>query len=143
MQESRTAVRLAFVFALSLSTASSAGAANLTVRVEDVKSGQGSLMIAVYDSARSFLKRPARSSRVAAASVTVDVVFHDLPAGEYGIALFHDANDNNKMDSNVMGIPIEQYAFSNNAWGNMEPPIFEQVKFTVPAAGATAIITLR
>jgi uncharacterized protein (DUF2141 family) len=144
MQATRTAVRLILAFALALSKVSSAGAADLTVRIEEVKSGQGKLMIAIYDSAHSFLTRPVGSASVAAASATVDVVFNDLPAGEYGIALFHDANDNNRMDSNAMGIPIEQYAFSNNAWGNMEPPNFEQVKFTVPPTGTTTtIITLQ
>jgi uncharacterized protein (DUF2141 family) len=42
-----------------------------------------------------------------------------------------------------MGIPVEEHAFSNNALGNMGPPTFEQVKFTVPVAGATATISLR
>ena len=34
-------------------------------------------------------------------------------------------------------------AFSNNARGTMGPPSFEQVKFSLPAAGATATISLR
>lgn len=123
--------------------ASSANAADLTVRVEDVKSAQGSIMVAVYDSADGFLKRPAKAARAAAAAGVVDVVIKDLPAGEYGIALFHDANGNGKMDSNPMGIPSEDHAFSNNARGTMGPPKFEQVKFPLPAGGATAIVSLR
>lgn len=120
-----------------------ASAADLTVRVEDVRSAQGSIMVAVYDSADGFLKRPAKAARAAAAAGVVDVVIKDLPAGEYGIALFHDANGNGKMDSNPMGIPSEDHAFSNNARGNMGPPKFEQVKFSLPAGGATATVSLR
>lgn len=123
--------------------ASSANAADLTVRVEDVRSAQGSIMVAVYDSADGFLKRPARAARAAAAAGVVDLVIKDLPAGEYGIALFHDANGNGKMDSNPMGIPSEDHAFSNNARGTMGPPKFEQVKFSLPAGGATATVSLR
>jgi uncharacterized protein (DUF2141 family) len=42
-----------------------------------------------------------------------------------------DENANGKMDSNVIGIPIEPYAFSNDASGNFGPPTFEQAKFVV------------
>lgn len=128
--------------ALALS-ATPAFAADLTVRVADVPSAQGSIMVAVYDGATNFLRRPMQSARVAATAGTVDIVIKDLPAGGYGIAVFHDANGNGKMDSNFMGIPVEDHAFSNNARGTMGPPSFDQVKFSLPAAGATATISLR
>lgn len=134
-------IRHAALFAMFL--AGAAGAADLSVRVDDLKSAQGKIMIAVYDSADSFLKRPARAARIAAETGTVSVILKDLPPGQYGIALFHDANDNGRMDSNAMGIPTEDHAFSNNARGNMGPPSFEQVRFALPAAGATAAISLR
>jgi uncharacterized protein (DUF2141 family) len=129
--------------ALALFLAGAASAADLTVQVDDVKSAQGTIMVAVYDSADSFLKKPTRSARVAATAGTMSVLIKDLPAGEYGIALFHDANGNGKMDSNLMGIPSEDHAFSNNALGHMGPPKFEQVKFSLPANGTTATISLR
>tara|TARA_B110000444_G_scaffold259006_1_gene301487 strand:- start:778 stop:1314 length:537 start_codon:yes stop_codon:yes gene_type:complete len=54
-----------------------------------------------------------------------------LPHGEYAITLFVDFNGNKKIDKNFLGIPKEQYGFSNNAMGRMSPPSFEQAKFTV------------
>ncbi len=134
---------LALALTLTLSAIGSAAAADLTVRIEDVPSAQGSIMVAVYDAPGNFLRRPVQSARADAAVGSVDVVIKDLPAGGYGIAVFHDANGNGKMDSNVMGIPVEDHAFSNNARGTMGPPTFEQVKFSLPAAGATARISLR
>lgn len=138
-------LRSAACLALSLTSlpALPAFAADLTVRVADIPSAQGSIMVAVYDAQANFLRRPVQSARVDAATGTVDIVIKDLPAGGYGIAVFHDANGNGKMDSNFMGIPVEDHAFSNNARGNMGPPSFEQVKFSLPAAGATATISLR
>ncbi len=141
-----TTARTAACFNLGLSLfllATAAHGADLTVRVDDVKSAQGNLMVAVYDSAGNFLKRPAKASRVPAAAGTVEVLIKDLPAGEYGIALFHDANGNGRMDSNAMGIPSEDHAFSNNARGTMGPPSYEQVKFSLPAEGAVATVSLR
>ena len=140
-------------------------AADLTVRIADIPSAQGSIMVAVYDGPASFLRRPVESARANAAAGTgglvikgppavqaapanpaagaVDIVIKDLPAGGYGVAVFHDANGNGKMDRNFMGIPVEDHAFSNNARGTMGPPSFDQVKFSLPDAGATATISLR
>ena len=137
-----TSLRHAASLALLLSCTGAACAADLTIRVADVKSAQGSIMVAVY-SADGFLKRPLKTAQVAAVAGQVQVLIQDLPAGDYGFALFHDANGNGKLDSNAMGIPLEDHAFSNNARGNMGPPSFAQAKFGLPAAGATAVASLR
>jgi uncharacterized protein (DUF2141 family) len=41
-----------------------------------------------------------------------------LPAGDYAFAVYHDANGNGKLDRNGVGMPTEDYAFSNNAWAS-------------------------
>ena len=54
----------------------------------------------------------------------------DLPYGEnYTIAIFHDVNDNGKMDKNFVGVPKEPYGFSNNARSKWGPPKYEIAKF--------------
>ena len=65
-----------------------------------------------------------------------------VPYGEYAIAIFVDANGNGKMDKNFLGIPKEQYGFSNNVMGRMAAPSFEQAKFEVTGP-TTQNITLR
>ena len=120
-----------------------AGAADLTIQVDDVKSGAGSLMVALFNSEGSFLKAPVKASATPAAPNLTMVVFTDLPEGEYAFALYHDANANGKMDKNVFGIPTEDYAFSNNALGKMGPPSYASAKFALPAAGASLRVSLK
>jgi len=55
----------------------------------------------------------------------------DLPEGMYAIALFIDVNKNLKIDKNFLGIPKEQFGFSNNAMGRLSAPSFEQAMFQV------------
>jgi uncharacterized protein (DUF2141 family) len=55
----------------------------------------------------------------------------EIPDGEYAIAFFIDANGNKKLDKNFLGIPKEQFGFSNNAMGTLSAPSFEQAKFRV------------
>lgn len=118
-------------------------AADLTVHVDDVKAAGGNLMIAVYNSEGTFLKQPAKGTGAPAAAGANTLVFKDLPEGEYAFAVYHDANSNGKMDKNIVGIPTEDYAFSNNALGKMGPPSFASAKFAMPAAGASVRVSLK
>lgn len=133
----RTAAAAATLLALNL-----AHGADLTVQVSDVKAAQGTIMVAVY-TADGFLKKPVKGSGAAADMAGNTIVFKDLPEGDYALAVYHDANSNGKMDSNMMGIPTEDYAFSNNAVGKFGPPKFDAAKFSLSAAGAKLTVSLK
>ena len=65
-----------------------------------------------------------------------------LSYGEYAVTLFVDLDGNKKLNKNFLGIPKEQYGFSNNVMGRMSPPTFDQAKFAI-AGPATQNIKLR
>ena len=135
-------IKNAFFSAAVLATGV-AGAADLTIQVDDVKAAAGTIMVAVFNSEGSFLKAPAKGGGAPATVNGTTVVIKDLPEGEYAFALYHDANANGKMDKNLLGIPTEDYAFSNNALGKMGPPSYASAKFALPAAGASLRVTLK
>lgn len=54
-----------------------------------------------------------------------------LPAGSYGVIAFHDINGNEKLDTNMIGIPTEPYGFSNNARGLLSKPDHEETLVTL------------
>jgi uncharacterized protein (DUF2141 family) len=59
----------------------------------------------------------------------VIVVIDSLKYGEYAVRVFHDENKNGKIDSNFLGIPTEDYGYSNDASGWFGPPSWEKAKF--------------
>ncbi len=126
-----------------LSATGLAAAADLSVHISDVKTADGKVMVAVYGSAGDFLKSPVLAATTAADPAGKTIVLRDLPAGEYALAVYHDANGNGKMDKNMMGIPTEDYAFSNNAIGKFGPPTFDSAKITLAAAGSSTKISLK
>lgn len=130
-------------FAATLLSLNLAHAADLTIHIDDVKSASGNLLVAVYNSEGSFLKQPTKTNGTVAATPGGTVVIKDLPEGEYAFAVFHDANSNGKMDKNIIGIPTEDYAFSNNAMGKMGPPDYASAKIVLAAAGTTARVSLK
>lgn len=101
----------------------------------------GSVMVALFDSAAAFDGADGRPVAAAAVSASgpVVAVFENLPAGDYAVKAFHDVNGDGEMNTNPFGMPIEPYAFSNNAVGNMGPARWERARFTVSGETAQTI----
>ena len=59
----------------------------------------------------------------------VIVVIDSLVYGEYAVRVFHDENKNKKIDTNFLGIPTEDYGYSNDASDWFGPPSWEKAKF--------------
>lgn len=56
----------------------------------------------------------------------------DLASGEYALVVFHDENDNGRLDENFIGIPSEPLGFSNRYWPQ-GPPTFTKAAFKLEA----------
>lgn len=102
---------------------------NLTVNVEDVDNNNGQILIALYDKESDFLENTYKGIVSKIKNNACQVTFENIPKGIYAVSLFHDENSNNKLDSNFIGIPKEDYACSNNAKGFMGPPKWKDAKF--------------
>lgn len=103
----------------------------LTVAVSGLKNDTGVVKVGLYNSDGTFLKTTYKSLASEIKDNKAVVTFDNLPAGEYAISTYHDENINGKLDRNAMGMPIEEYATSNNAKGFMGPPLYSDAKFNV------------
>lgn len=136
-----TAARSAHALAASCALSAPVAAADLTVVVHNVQSGEGQVMLGLFDSASSFPKNVARGLQAAAAardaSGRVTLVVRNLSPGSYAVSAYHDLDANGRLNSNLVGLPSEPYGFSNNARGTMGPPPFQAAAFVVPEQGLT------
>jgi len=57
------------------------------------------------------------------------VVMDSLQYGEYAVRVFHDENKNEIIDTNILGIPTEDYGYSNNVSSWFGPPSWDRAKF--------------
>jgi uncharacterized protein (DUF2141 family) len=65
-------------------------------------------------------------------------VFGGLPVGLYAIKSFADENGNGKLDTNLIGLPVERYGFANDARGRMGPPAFDAAAVQVNADSSSS-----
>ncbi len=128
-------------FAFATPTADAGGDASISIPVYTVRNGNGRVFIALYEE-RNWLEpgRYLAARKVQAQKGTVVARFNNLPRGRYGVAVWHDENANNRVDTNVLGLPKEGYGFSRVS--PRTKPNFNQVAVTA-APSAYAPIRLR
>lgn len=108
-----------------------ASAAELTINISDVEQGKGHLLIALFEGKENYNDgKSVQATKVKAEHKKESVVFKDLIDGEYAVKMYQDENDNDELDSNMMGIPKEGYGFSNNV-GMFGTPKYKEAKFIV------------
>ena len=111
-------------------------AATLDVEIQGVTEG-GVLHLAIYNSKEVFESdrgdKPSSQPGIELGVVekigkgTYKGSF-EIPPGTYAIGVYIDENENEKLDTNFLGIPKEQYGFSNNAKA-FGIPKFESASF--------------
>lgn len=118
-----------FACILTLSAQENSG---LTLRVvlENVPNNEGSILSALHTE-ETFLKVAGiKKKKDKAEKGELVLIFNDVEPGTYAVSVLHDANDNQRMDYEVNGMPKENYAMSQNPM-LMGPPTFKDVKFIV------------
>jgi uncharacterized protein (DUF2141 family) len=100
---------------------------NVTVKINHLKTNNGTVMISLYDGNQKIVQQT--TAKVDAN--TCEVIFSNLTAGTYAIQFYHDENDNGKMDTGSFGKPEEGYGYSNDARGFFGPADFEDQVFEV------------
>jgi uncharacterized protein (DUF2141 family) len=131
-------------------------ASELRVLIEGIGSARGTIVAGLYDSAGKYNQAVSESSKAAVndpkrlvgvslrpTGESHTLVFPDLEPGTYAVIVFHDENDNGKLDKNAVGLPIEAYAISNNARGIFSAPNFQDAAVTIDGHDKTIRVTLQ
>ena len=106
----------------------------LAISLTNIQHAQGSIYLGIYNSKPDFLK-PEKACFKKVLPVTqagtLDFDCSGLAAGTYAVSCFHDLNDNGKLDTNLFGIPVEPYGFSNDARPKFRAPRWEEAKVEI------------
>ncbi len=114
---------------------------SLTITIEDIRSEEGVLYLAIYQNSDTWLNESAtfRQQIVAPKKGTMTLSFSNIPAGNYAVSVLHDMNRDKELNTNWLGMPAEAYGFSNNPGFMMRAPRFSECVFS---AGPGSAITI-
>jgi uncharacterized protein (DUF2141 family) len=119
-----------------------AGAQNkIVVAIRNFRNDKGACIVCLYDNAGAFSGKgnPIRMLKIPVSGKIASAVFDNIPTGTYAISVIHDANSNNRFDTNFIGIPTEGYGASQNKLPFAAAPKFDENKFAVSPHTTTAI----
>ena len=116
------------LFALCSSATAETPNIELTIVVSNIADSKGQLLVGIYNIAEGAFNTSSQivGKIVPAKAGKMQFIFQ-LPAGQYAIGVIHDKNSNNQLDTNFLGIPTEDYGFSNSA----QRPDFEKAKINI------------
>lgn len=101
----------------------------LEIKMEGLIPEKGTIRIGLYNSAAAFADEanPNHAQVVTVGKNATQIIkFEGLPEGKYLVAAYQDVNGNKKIDKNILGIPTEAYAFSNNVFPKWKSPTFDE-----------------
>ena len=106
---------------------------NLRLTVNNLKKISGVIVVGVYNDKNDFpidgKEFRKLSFKVSALSVLCPI--HDLPQGEYALAIFHDENGDGICNLGLFGIPKEGFGFSKNFRPRLRAPDFKDCELEV------------
>ena len=122
--------KIVFFLVILLTSAHLPAQNKIEATINNFENNKGLCRACLFNSAASFEKSdPFLCLQVNVIGRTARVVFDNVPDGTYAIFVFHDANNNNKMDKSWLGIPSEGYGASKNKLPFAAAPKFDANKF--------------
>ena len=99
------------------------GNISLEIKINNLQSNKGPLYIRILDENED----PVIVGTSSVINYSAKISFDSISPGKYAIQFFHDENENQKMDFNLIGIPKEKFGSSNNVKPLLGPPKFEKM----------------
>ena len=99
----------------------------LTLRINDIENSGGSMHIGLYINEETWLDIGSEyiPRVIPVYGEHMEVVYKNLPPGKYAISIFHDEDNNGKINKNFIGYPTEGFAFSKDVKVRFSAPDFE------------------
>jgi uncharacterized protein (DUF2141 family) len=127
---------------VSLPASSRADSGALIVEASGFHDHAGHAVAKLFFPGEDVLKRGHQEIKADIREGKATLAFPSLPAGDYAVVVFHDANDNGVIDHNILGIPTEQLGFSNVFELSLTSglPSFDKLRFAHGASLQTIAI---
>jgi uncharacterized protein (DUF2141 family) len=112
---------------LAMGTTTLFGQHTLTIEIGGLENSKGQVLLELSD---------ANGKMISGHNQTIEnnksvIVIKNVKPGKYSFKYFHDENNNQKLDTNMIKMPKEGFGFANNAKGKFGPPDLEKTIITI------------
>jgi uncharacterized protein (DUF2141 family) len=113
------------------------------VHVENVRSSKGHVRVELCTQGAFLTDDCAVAGSAPAQRGETVVTLQDVPPGVYAVQVYHDANDDHKVNRGLLGIPTEDIGFSREAPLGLHGPQFIKAAFNHAADEQVVTVHLR
>ncbi|TCJ14113.1 DUF2141 domain-containing protein [Flaviaesturariibacter flavus] len=107
---------------------------SIVAKMTNLRNDKGVCRVCLFDRPEAFNEKGGSPLRCVVAPVrdrTAEATFANLAPGTYAVFVFHDANNNERFDTNFLGIPKEGYGASRNNLPFAAAPAYNSNKITI------------
>ena len=131
MRTTRLICALLTALVASFAVRAEENTANVHITITNVNSTDGKIFIEFFNSEESMKASDPTATKIVEATIPESNAAIYLAEGEYAFRMYHDTNDDGELNMNLIRIPKEPAAFSNNAKPRFGPPGWDKMKFSV------------
>ena len=103
----------------------------MELKIRGIQDSRGVVRIAIYKKKADFMEIEkawyTKNVKITRKGI-VRVQVPGADSGEYAISCYHDIDSNEKLNTNLLGVPTEPYGFSNKARPKFRAPNWEEAK---------------
>ncbi|MGE0638520.1 MAG: DUF2141 domain-containing protein [Bacteroidia bacterium] len=116
----------------------------LTLIIKNLASATAPVIVGLYNSKKNFLKVEGRLKeyKFTPSGTTLTTQITDLDYGEFAMAIYQDEDSNGEINKNMIGVPTEGYAFSNNYKPRVKAPSFSDCMFVYDSSTNTVTMNM-
>ena len=111
------------------------------LEVYGFKNLDGNLAIAIDNSSEQFDSDTECyiDTTIDVASTDMTIIIDGIVSGAYAVSIFHDEDEDSKLDLGLLDIPQEGFGFSNNPDIGFSKPEFNDCKFVIEERQSIAV----
>lgn len=122
------------------------GRGDLLVRLSDLRSDTGEVLVSLFAGERGFPDRIADSFatlNVPIRNGVAEARFTAIPYGEYAVSVLHDEDGDGRMATGLFGAPREGFGFSGRPDYHFGQPGFAQTRFLLLSPSREIEVVIR
>lgn len=101
---------------------------DITVTIENIRNDTGKVLLSLHTESTFLKSKGLQAAESTIKNGKITITFKNVAPGTYAIIAMHDENENNLMDFDAHGMPLEDYGTSNNPL-SYGPPQYSDAKF--------------
>lgn len=118
---------------LTVADAQSNNEGCVLIQISGLRVKTGTVYVSIYNDKELFLKvgKETRTNTISICEkdTLISTSMCSLSSGWYAVALYHDEDNNKRMNTGLLSIPLEPFGLSNNFHPRFSYPKFSQCSF--------------